>query len=423
MHKERCIRCPSQSGTLIILGVSFILAFAIAILSSKNLKPEHVVAVRGFICFVTLCQLVISLDKSGDANNRPPSMTIMFDGVQFFSFSLDIVRPECSVAIDAVLKATIIGALPVLVAIIIVMVSAFMAVMKSHLLRQTILNSVPNLMQEMTIGWILYHAFLDAFVIQKPVFHRELKLWVALSPFRRIQENLKLRHFNPIVASAKTKYSKKFIQFARSHDISWLMIEKNCEDQFAEVTKIIQATVNGILSMILLMYAGTVQASFVVLDCVSREGSAYLRIDMETECTQTNDKYRGLFAVSSLSWILYGAVVPSGLLIFLHSSWSKFVAFSHPAAFNYMFKSLIGQYGRETPSWEVIQLLKKFMQFGIPALSRQSLAQALIGVFLGTIYETLVLSFQPYLLMAMNKYESVQNTLILSFDVWIVVGC
>ena len=102
-------------------------------------------------------------------------MTIMFDGVQFFSFSLDIVRPECSVAIDAVLKATIIGALPVLVAIIIVMVSAFMAVMKSHLLRQSILKSVPNLMQEMTIGWILYHAFLDAFVIQKPVFHRELK--------------------------------------------------------------------------------------------------------------------------------------------------------------------------------------------------------------------------------------------------------
>jgi len=179
------------------------------------------------------------------------------------------------------------------------------------------------------------------------------------------------------------------------------------------VTKIIQATVNGILSMILLMYAGTVQASFVVLDCVSREGSAYLRIDMETECSQTNDKYRGLFAVSALSWILYGVVVPFGLLILLHSSWSKFVAFSHPASFNYMFKSLIGQYGRETPSWEVIQLLKKFIQFGVPALSRQTLAQALIGVFLGTVYETLVLSFQPYLFIAMNKYESVQNTLIL----------
>jgi hypothetical protein len=74
---------------------------------------------------------------------------------------------------------------------------------------------------------------------------------------------------------------------------------------------------------------------------------------------------------------------------------------------------LIGQYGRETPSWEVIQLLKKFIQFGVPALSRQTLAQALIGVFLGTVYETLVLSFQPYLFIAMNKYESVQNTLIL----------
>ena len=166
--------------------------------------------------------------------------------------------------------------------------------------------------------------------------------------------------------------------------------------------------------MILLMYAGAVQASFVVLDCVPREGSSYLRIDMETECTQTNDKYRGLFAVSSLSWILYGAVVPSGLLILLHSSWSKFVAFSHPAAFNYMFKSLIGQYGRETPSWEVIQLLKMFIQFSVPAFSRQSLAQALMGVCLGTIYETLVLSFQPFLSLAMNKLESVQNTLILA---------
>ncbi len=119
--------------------------------------------------------LIPFLQKSGDADNRPTFMTIMFDGVQFLSFSLDLVRPECSVAIDAVLKATISGALPILVAICIVMVSAFMAAWKSHLLRQTILKSVPNLMQEMTIGWILYHAFLDAFVVQKPVFHRELK--------------------------------------------------------------------------------------------------------------------------------------------------------------------------------------------------------------------------------------------------------
>ena len=180
------------------------------------------------------------------------------------------------------------------------------------------------------------------------------------------------------------------------------------------MTKTIQAAVNGILSLILLMYAGTVQASFVVLDCVSREGSAYLRIDMETECTQANDKYRGLFAVSALSWILYGIVVPSGILIILHSSWSKIVAFSHPAAFNYMFKCLIGQYSSRTPSWEVIQLLKKFIQFGIPALTRQPLAQTLMSIFLGTVYDTLVLSFQPFSFVAMNKFESIQNTLVLA---------
>ena len=113
--------------------------------------------------------------KSGDADNRPPSMAIMFDGVQFFSFSLDIVRPECSVSIDAVLKATVIGALPVVVSIVMMLVSSLMAVRKARVLRQAILASVPNLMQEMSIRWILYHALLDAFVIQKPVFHRELK--------------------------------------------------------------------------------------------------------------------------------------------------------------------------------------------------------------------------------------------------------
>jgi len=185
-------------------------------------------------------------------------------------------------------------------------------------------------------------------------------------------------------------------------------------DQFIEITKIIQASVNGIMSMVLLMYAGTVQSSFTVLDCVSRENSAYLRIDMETECSQTNDKYRNLFAVSSLSWVLYGIVVPLGILILLHSSWSKSVAFTHPASFKYMFKSLIGQYGSKTPSWEAVQLLKKFIQFGVPALSRQPLVQTLMSVFLATIYETLVLVFQPNLLISMNEYESVQNTLVIS---------
>ena len=57
------------------------------------------------------------------------------------------------------------------------------------------------------------------------------RLWVALSPFRRVKENLKLKSFNPIVAAAKTKYSKKIIQFKRSHDISWLIIENDCQGE------------------------------------------------------------------------------------------------------------------------------------------------------------------------------------------------
>jgi hypothetical protein len=185
-------------------------------------------------------------------------------------------------------------------------------------------------------------------------------------------------------------------------------------DQFTEVIKLIQASVNSVLSMLLLMYAGTVQASFTVLDCVPREDSTYLRIDMETECAQTNLKYRSLFVVSSISWVLYGLVVPSGIFILLHSSWSKFIAFSHPASFKYMFKSLIGQYSSETPSWEAVQLLKKFLQFSIPAMSSQPLAQNLMGVLLATMYETLLLKFKPNLLSTMNEYESVQNSLVLA---------
>ena len=77
--------------------------------------------------------------------------------------------------VHATIFATVIGALPVVVSIVMMLVSSLMAFRKARVLRRAILASVPNLMQEMTIGWILYHAFLDAFVIQKPVFHRELK--------------------------------------------------------------------------------------------------------------------------------------------------------------------------------------------------------------------------------------------------------
>ena len=100
---------------------------------------------------------------------------MMFDGVQFFAFSLDIVRPECSVSIDAVLKATLIGMLPIATAAMMILISTFTSVWKSHILRQLVLKIVPNLNVEMSIRWILYHAFLDAFFVKKPVFHRELK--------------------------------------------------------------------------------------------------------------------------------------------------------------------------------------------------------------------------------------------------------
>jgi hypothetical protein len=102
-------------------------------------------------------------------------MSMMFDGVQFFAFSLDIVRPECSISVDAVLKATLIGMLPIAIATMMVMFSVINAAWKSHRLRQSILKKVQNLQGELSIMWILNHAFLDAFFIQKPAFHRELK--------------------------------------------------------------------------------------------------------------------------------------------------------------------------------------------------------------------------------------------------------
>ena len=63
-----------------ILGVAFIIAAAVAVLSSKNckkiplnaiideishyfpVKPKDLVLLRGFICFASLCQLVMSLN-------------------------------------------------------------------------------------------------------------------------------------------------------------------------------------------------------------------------------------------------------------------------------------------------------------------------------------------------------------------------
>ena len=100
---------------------------------------------------------------------------MMFDGVQFFAFSLDVVRPECSVSVDPVLKATFIGILPMATAAMIVVLSATFAIWKSYLLRQSVLKKVQNLRGEMSTMWIFQHAFFDAFFMQRPIFHRELK--------------------------------------------------------------------------------------------------------------------------------------------------------------------------------------------------------------------------------------------------------
>jgi hypothetical protein len=116
-----------------------------------------------------------SFQNSGVADNRPITMKMMFDGVQLFAFSLDIVRPECSVNIDAVLKATLIGVLPVVTAATMVIIATIKTVWSSHLLRQSILSTVPNLKREMSIVWIFQHACLDAFFVHNSVFHKELK--------------------------------------------------------------------------------------------------------------------------------------------------------------------------------------------------------------------------------------------------------
>jgi hypothetical protein len=77
--------------------------------------------------------------------------------------------------INAVLKAIIIGLLPIAIAATLLIISAITAIWKSHLLRKRLLQEFPNLKHEISIRWIFYHAYLDAFFVQKSTLHRELK--------------------------------------------------------------------------------------------------------------------------------------------------------------------------------------------------------------------------------------------------------
>jgi hypothetical protein len=126
MENLTCHRCP-QGQLPILLGLSFVALVLFIGISSSVEFPPILSVVAGMKVFIAGMQSFVGI-RLFDIS-WPPLVLQMFDFTRFFSFSIDVVRPECSISYnpDTKLASLLIGpfACILLVAFMIVAYTAF----------------------------------------------------------------------------------------------------------------------------------------------------------------------------------------------------------------------------------------------------------------------------------------------------------
>jgi hypothetical protein len=108
MENLKCFRCP-QGQLPLLLGLALVALILFIGISSSIEFPPMLSVVAGMKVFITGMQSFVGI-RLFDIS-WPPVVLQMFDFTRFFSFSIDIVRPECSISYnpDTKLASLLIG--------------------------------------------------------------------------------------------------------------------------------------------------------------------------------------------------------------------------------------------------------------------------------------------------------------------------
>jgi hypothetical protein len=212
---------------------------------------------------------------------------------------------------------------------------------------------------------------------------------------------------------------------------TWIELRKTFADaeldtEFMRYALEIKKSASGALSVLILSFVGVLETALPILNCsdqVMEDGSTkrFLRGDRSIECSfQDNSVYRSLAAMAITGLLVYAVCMPVLMHIVFRSKWCMRLYRLDYATHNSVFGFVTSRYKRDYLSWEFLNHLKKGSQIAIPLYyASQPVQQSVLLFFLNSIFSIMVLYTMPFSSNFLNIMEIMSS---LDLVVTVIVG-
>ena len=363
------------------------------------------------------------------------------------TFSLDFVRPECSVDLTPEQKLYAVLFVPISCCLAVAFTNICVVLFSLYRLNLKIRVTTPSSMQSLISGG--FSALFDCLISSS--FGRKLRretildfgpFYFALNPvlFNNADWNVgavsnRARRSAASTGSiARVNLNKNDTKML-SNDLEvypelWVKLRKLFEDAdieaaFMSYVLAMKKSASGALSVLILSFVGVMETALPMLNCFEEttlDGSTknYLRSDRSIECSISNPMYRSLATMSVIGLLLYAVIVPFAMHIIFYSSWCfRFYRLDY-ASHNSVFGFVTSRYKRNYLSWELLNHLKKASQIAIPLFfANQPVQQSVLLFFLNCVFSVLVLYHMPFSSTFLNVMEIMSS---LDLVVTVIVG-
>jgi hypothetical protein len=418
MENLKCSPCPASQLPL-LLGLATAALILFAVLSTSFDFPPLVSSAQSLKVFLSGIQGYVSIRLI--SIQWPPIVVDMFDFTRFFTFSFDVIRPECTVDYSPQTKLVfvLIGpfACSFLILMMVLMYSGFKCMRITRLLQCDSVQRHLNWSYWQTASSVAKCLFASSLCLKfsKSAMMRDGALWNALNP------SLALRSDTTVLrqkSRRRTVLQQHLDNFAEGRPVAanaipkdWALMqaavaELNAENEFSRSSKRFRLLISSALSLFVFTFQGSVEAALSTFDCKEVNGMLFLRSNPKVICSVEDDGYVRMIAIAIVGMTIYCGVLPLAAIIALRSRWCREVYIHDNMAYAQIFGFLTSLYTKAYSLWELVACARKFVFVAIPILiSKESLVQSL-SMFLWLILYTFAITrMQPMISSHLNQIE------------------
>lgn len=429
LESENCILCPDQSTLMLILAVICVVVVILAIFVSTSSSPSATQSTKYLVLGMNFFQGIGAIKL---INIEWPSILMqMFDIMQYFSFSLSAVRPECAFSWSFELKVSLTLLLPILLSFML----CFYGVYKSGYSCWKLYKDLQNLRSNgcklpLTTFRSILSCWAHVVFFRSVTWKPELVIWFALCPELGARlakrENMAVSNWQTAKSKLKTRLSvARFLgsmgasrpsaasDFALEDVVKVLHENDDMDARMHQIVFYSRKYFSGVFSILIFSFVGTLTAALSATLCTDFDGVMVLQNEPTIECVFASATYRNLFIMSMSAIFVYGIFMPVLVLMLLRSYWSRMMRIHDRNGYDALFGFLTSRYTRHCYLWEVIVFVNKALSVIIPAYNHGNAFKQSVGMMSASlVYTVLLFRFTPFANKIMNLVSITSNTVI-----------